>query len=110
MKNKILAVSLLSIFAFSFVVTGASAETRAEKKAREAREKTERKVDKKIINRMATSTNATSTSSVSSSSSLPKEAFLCVGEAVKTRENSIISAQETFSASIKTALEKERKL
>lgn len=107
MKNKILAVSLLSVFAFSFVVAGASAETRAEKKIREAREKVEKRVEKKITNKMATSTNATSTSSVSSSgrATTTQVALECIGNAVGTREESIMSAQETFSASIKTALQ-----
>lgn len=98
MKKKILAVSLLSIFAFSFVVAGASAETRAEKKIREAREKVEKRVEKKITNRMATSTNATSTSSNSSSMDLN-----CLKNEVVARENSIIAIFAGFASNMTNA-------
>ena len=100
MNKKILAVSLLSVFAFSFVVSGASAETRAEKKVREAA----KKVERRVINKMATTTNATSTSSFSSvSSSASSKDAACVRNAVIARENSIVSAFSAFSASMTSA-------
>lgn len=97
MKKKILAVSLLSIFAFSFVVAGASAETRAENRAKE----TAKKIEKRVTNRMATTTNATSTSSTSSSSSSTD--LTCIKNAVVTRENTIIGVFAGFASNMTNA-------
>ena len=110
MNKKILAAALLSVFAFSVVVTGASAETRAEKRVREAAKKVEKKVEKKAVNKMATTTNATSTSSAStSSSSTPSsDGLACVKSVVDKRESGIISNQSAFNSTAQTALETRR--
>lgn len=100
MKNKILAISLLSVFVFGLMVSGASAETKADKKIRLAREKAEKKMAKR--NPTATSTSSVGTGS-SSSATTTQSALDCVKDAVVIRENSITSTFTTYSSSMTTA-------
>lgn len=107
MYKKILAISVMSVFVFSFVVAGVSAQTRVENRAKETAKKIEKKVERKITNRMATSTNATSTSSFASSraSSASTTDVSCIKTAVEAREGKIIENQTNFSSEMKTVLE-----
>lgn len=104
MYKKILAISVMSVFVFSFVVAGVSAQTRVENKVKETAKKIEKKVERKITNRMATSTNATSTSSVASSrASSASTDLTCIKNALVTRENTIIGVFAGFASNMTNA-------
>ena len=92
MKNKIITISVMSVFIFGLLSSSASAQTRGQES--QLREKLKRKVERKM-----SSTNGTSTSSFRSSKSwsspeIPGVAsstnVICIKTAVEAREGRII--------------------
>ncbi|MEK7150373.1 MAG: hypothetical protein AAB736_02080 [Patescibacteria group bacterium] len=108
MKNKIITISVMSVFIFGLLASSASAQTSG------ARKPVERKIERKVERKMSSTTNGTSTSSFRSSKSwsspeIPGVAsstnVICIKTAVEAREGRIIEIQVNSSSDMKTALE-----